>query len=37
MSQTLYWLYGPHADNREGLLREENDDSFVKVNADDLA
>ena len=36
MSQTLYWLHGPHADNREGLLREDNDDNFVKENVEDL-
>jgi hypothetical protein len=36
MSQTLYWLHWPHADNREGLLREDNDHDFVKDNAEDL-
>jgi hypothetical protein len=33
---TLYWLHWPHADNGEGLLREDNDDNFVKDNAEDL-
>ena len=36
MLQTLYWLRWPYADNREGLLREDNDDNFAKENGEDL-
>jgi hypothetical protein len=36
MLKALCWLHWPLADNREGLLREDNDDNFVKDYAEDL-